>query len=670
MARLLDSSRSSLDYKKYNKEDGTSMGYSLAALSHDFLKEPKISMKELFAKPSLKLDGTESKKLVLPTVRDLQTNKDTIEDWIKYSVRDAQNTYELFQYLKKRLNSMSWKKKLTMYDLYLSYLRPFGEILTDMECRGFQVAAPETLKEIEIIAEQERNKHLKIFSSWLESIDVFNDSKDASRFNVNSSKQKQALFFGVDGKIEAEKNKIANLKRQLVRAQGAQKTNIQNKLNKLNDVDAVFKIDNIEGYVTKKTLKSGKIKETVLKQREMKIKGLGLKASEYTKTGFPSSSGSTLSALLSSLEESIDRKLSPEDDVFGLNKVKLNKVKALEGIKALKEVNTIDKMLSSFIRPLPKMTDDEGRIHCALNLNTETGRLSARRPNLQNQPALEKDIYKIREAFIAKEDHTLIVADYGQLELRILADISNCKSMKEAFIKGGDFHSRTAMGMFPYIREALKRGEVLLEKPLEGKSGDFKLLKDVYAAERRQAKALNFSIAYGKTSFGLAKDFKVTKEEAEEILERWYADRPEVRNWQRATIEFAKAKGYVETMLGRRRKLLGINSDDRTESGHMERAAINTPIQGSAADVVLCSMVKINEDDWLREKGWRMILQVHDEIILEGPKDDNVSEALERVKMLMKFPFDIESIPTNQRVSMDVELTVDANIGQSWYEAK
>lgn len=195
--------------------------------------------------------------------------------------------------------------------------------------------------------------------------------------------------------------------------------------------------------------------------------------------------------------------------------------------------------------------DKQGRIHCSLNLNTETGRLSSRRPNLQNQPALEKDQYKIRDAFIAEEGKTFIVADYGQLELRVLAHVTRCASMIEAFAKGGCFHSRTAMGMFTYIREAVDSGKVMLEWDYSKGQPTVPLVKDTFASERRKAKTLNFSIAYGKTVHGLAEDWGISKEEAQETLDAWYRDRPEVKEWQQRTQQMAKRGGYVRTIMGR-----------------------------------------------------------------------------------------------------------------------
>lgn len=159
-------------------------------------------------------------------------------------------------------------------------------------------------------------------------------------------------------------------------------------------------------------------------------------------------------------------------------------------------MNSIETMLNTFILPLQSVADAEQRVHCSLNLNTETGRLSSRNPNLQNQPALEKDVYFIRKAFMAKPGNILLVSDYGQLELRVLAHMTKCKAMIEAFRLGGDFHSRTALSMYDYIKEDIAKGTCLLEWDSSKGEPPAPLLKHKYASERRQAKILNFSLAY------------------------------------------------------------------------------------------------------------------------------------------------------------------------------
>jgi DNA polymerase-1 len=233
--------------------------------------------------------------------------------------------------------------------------------------------------------------------------------------------------------------------------------------------------------------------------------------------------------------------------------------------------------------------------------------------------------------------------------------------MIEAFRAGGDFHSRTAIGMYPNVAEAVQKGAVLLEWNAKkmGKA-PAPLLKDVFATERRRAKVLNFSIAYGMTAVGLARDWGVSREEAEQTLELWYRDRPEVREWQRSTIERAKQDRATRTLMGRYRPLPDINSAKAHIRSHAERAAINTPIQGGAADVVMKAMLNLHAHQRFRELGWKLILQIHDEVIVEGPRD-TAQEALEIVKHTMANPF---------ANPLRVDLVVDAKIADTWYAAK
>jgi len=320
-------------------------------------------------------------------------------------------------------------------------------------------------------------------------------------------------------------------------------------------------------------------------------------------------------------------------------------------------------MLSNFILPLQENADANSRIHCSLNLNTETGRLSSRKPNLQNQPALEKDQYRIREAFCAEPGNALVVADYGQLELRLLAHMTDCKSMIDAFKSGGCFHSRTAMGMFDHVKAAVDTGEVLLEWDYTQGAPPSPLLKDVYGSERRRAKTLNFSIAYGKTAHGLSKDWGVSIAEANAMLAAWYADRPEVLKWQRETIAEAHRSGWSRTLMGRYRNLADIQTGSAQTVAHLERAAINTPIQGGAADIMTLAMLKIERSERLHELGYRLLLQIHDEVILEGP-EEHAAAAKEEVMRCMQDPFD-DALP-----SLQVDLVVDADTARTWYEAK
>jgi DNA polymerase-1 len=385
----------------------------------------------------------------------------------------------------------------------------------------------------------------------------------------------------------------------------------------------------------------------------MAIKGLGLPIVAYTETGLPKADTQTIKLLIGNTDEdSIIMKHYKEKNDINSGK------KILDGLKHWMEYKKIETLLNTFIIPLQEQTDSNHRVHCSLNINTETGRLSSRNPNLQNQPAYEKDKYKVRKAFIADVGKKFIVADYGQLELRVLAHMTNCKSMIEAFQLGGDFHSRTAASMYPHIKKAIQENKVCLEK---GKGNEtIPMVKDVYAAERRQAKAINFSIAYGKSAKSFARDWKCSMEEAEETVRRWFEDRKEVKEWQDKTKNIARTKGWTITLLGRYRNLVKHILSKGSNIGHGLRAAINTPIQGGAADIVIAAMTKVYSNKRLKELGWKILLQIHDELIIEGP-EESTKEAYAIIKDCMEHPFEFE---------MRLKFEVDAKIASNWYEGK
>jgi len=413
-----------------------------------------------------------------------------------------------------------------------------------------------------------------------------------------------------------------------------------------------------KGGETARILEEVKMKSAAPKWAEVTISSIFMTPQKFTAGGAPSVTSDVLRGLAG--EDPENRKYGSAYHFFGGGEAGHE---ASVALYSLTQIGSIETMINNFVLPLQDLADDQSRVHCSLNMNTETGRLSARKPNLQNQPALEKDQYKIRQAFCAGPGNKLIVADYGQLELRLLASMTDCRSMIDAFEKGGDFHSRTAMGMFPYIRDAVDAGDVLLEWDYSQGKPDRPMLKDEYADERRKAKTLNFSIAYGKTAHGLSKDWKVSVEEAEKMLKAWYSDRPEVEKWQKMTKRTARTQGITRTLMGRYRNLPEAQSGDRKLIGHAERASINTPIQGGAADVAMMAMIKINESPRLKELGWIMLLQVHDEVMLEGP-EETAEEAFEEVIHLMQNPWDLGLEKTA------VELLVDGGKADTWYEAK
>ncbi|PIA63953.1 hypothetical protein AQUCO_00201341v1 [Aquilegia coerulea] len=594
MARLWDSARR------------TEGGYSLEALTSDsrVMNEAqscrnreligKISMKTIFGKQKLKRDGSEGKLTIIPPVEEIQREEPIL--WTCYSALDSMSTLQLFESLLKKLEKMEWvsngKLEGSMFQFYEKYWRPFGELLVKMETEGMLVNCA-YLAEIQKVATREQQIASDRFRKWAARY-----CPDAMHMNVGSDAQLRQLFFG--GTLNSkDPNEALPLSRS-------------------------FKVPNTDNVIEEGKKQPSKFRDITLCSL-----GVTMETEIYTASGWPSVSGDALKTLAGKVsseydwiddeDTSTDQISETEvDDSYGTAYEAFGREKegkeACHAIAALCEVCSIDSLLSNFILPLQSnnISGKNGRIHCSLNINTETGRLSARRPNLQNQPALEKDRYKIRQAFIAAPGNSLIVADYGQLELRILAHLANCKSMKDAFKAGGDFHSRTAMNMYSHIREAVEKQEVLLE--WHPQSSDDKppvpLLKDAFGSERRKAKMLNFSIAYGKTPVGLARDWKVSVKEAKATVNLWYSDRKEVLYWQKERKEEANLKGSVKTLLGRTRSFPSLRGASNSHKGHIERAAINTPVQGSAADVAMCAMLEISKNARLRELGWKLLLQV------------------------------------------------------------
>lgn len=662
LARLFDSSR---------RADG---GYSLEALSSDSriicseesptvddFNMGKISIKTIFGKKKVKKDGCEGKLITIAPMEVLQREERV--PWICYSALDSISTLKLFVSLKKKLQAKEWnldgETAGTMYDFYEKYWRPFGFLLVKMESEGMLVDRA-YLSEVEKLAISEQKIAADRFRNWASKY-----CQDAKYMNVGSDTQLRQLFFGG--------------------------TTNSKDLNESLDVSKTFKVLNTENVIEEG-------KKTPSKYRNITLHSLGvvMQTDKYTASGWPSVSGDVLKTFAGKVstehiylmgdngEVSPDHTLQDNEggeattvvsdkidtsaygtayEAFGGDD---EGMEACHAIAALCEVCSIDSLISNFILPLQgdHISGKSQRIHCSLNINTETGRLSARRPNLQNQPALEKDRYKIRQAFIAAPGNSLIVADYGQLELRILAHLANCHSMLDAFKAGGDFHSRTAMNMYDHVRSAVEEKKVLLEwspQPGEDKP-PVPLLKDAFASERRKAKMLNFSIAYGKTAHGLSRDWKVSLKEAKETVELWYKERQEVLNWQKKRKYEAKTFGCVHTLLGRARRFPSISTASNAQKGHIERAAINTPVQGSAADVAMCAMLEIDKNPDLKKLGWRLLLQVHDEVILEGPTESaEIAKAI--VVKCMSEPFDGRNI-------LNVDLAVDAKYAQSWYAAK
>lgn len=297
----------------------------------------------------------------------------------------------------------------------------------------------------------------------------------------------------------------------------------------------------------------------------------------------------------------------------------------------------IAKIQSTYVEGLLKMVFSDNKIHTRyVQTLTQTGRLSSVDPNLQNIPIRLEEGRKIRQAFVPRrKDWQLFSSDYSQIELRVLADISQDEHLRQAFIEEQDIHTSTAMRVFGVESADQVDGNL-----------------------RRQAKAVNFGIVYGISDYGLSQNLGITRKEAQTFIDTYFEKYPGVKKYMEDIVREAKDKGYVETLYHRRRYLPDINSRNFNIRSFAERTAINTPIQGSAADILKIAMIKI--DKKLKEEGMEatMLLQVHDELVFEAPKSE--------IPKLQKL---VEETMADA-VSLSVPLKADSSFGDTWYEAK
>ncbi|MDY4011598.1 MAG: DNA polymerase I [Fusobacterium gastrosuis] len=300
------------------------------------------------------------------------------------------------------------------------------------------------------------------------------------------------------------------------------------------------------------------------------------------------------------------------------------------------EYRKLNKLKNTYVDTLPTMVDEFSRIHTTFNqIGTVTGRLSSFEPNLQNIPVKTDNGIKIREGFVADEDTLLMSIDYSQVELRVLASLSKDSNLLEAYREKKDLHSLTARKIFNLSND-----------------------EEVSREQRIIAKIINFSIIYGKTAFGLSKELKIPVKEASEYINKYFEQYPRVTTFEKEIIEFAEENGFVKTLFGRKRFISGITSKNRNIKSQAERMAVNTVIQGTAAEVLKKVMIEIYK--LLKDKeDIKLLLQVHDELIFEVKK-----VALEKYTQLLSKIM-IETVKLE-----DVELEININSGKNWAEAK
>ena len=307
-----------------------------------------------------------------------------------------------------------------------------------------------------------------------------------------------------------------------------------------------------------------------------------------------------------------------------------------EVVQQILDFRALQKLKSTYVDAIPQLVNARtGRVHTHFNQAVAaTGRLSSQNPNLQNIPIRTELGREIRKAFIARDSkHVLLSADYSQIELRVIAHISGDPGMKEAFVAGHDIHTATAAKVWGVE------------------------IDHVDSDMRRKAKTVNFGIIYGISAFGLSQRVGISRSEAKEIIDQYFIQFPGIKSYMDSTIEGARSKGYVETILGRRRYVPDVNSSNATVRGFAERNAINAPIQGSAADMIKLAMVRIQ--DWLKAEqlATRMTLQVHDELLFDVPQHE-LEVVREPIVNLMQ-----NALP------LSIPVLVESGVGNNWLEA-
>ena len=313
----------------------------------------------------------------------------------------------------------------------------------------------------------------------------------------------------------------------------------------------------------------------------------------------------------------------------------LNKLTDYEIVRKILEYRTLTKLYSNYIVGLIDYIKEDGRIHTIFNQTlTRTGRLSSTSPNLQNIPVREEYGKLIRKAFISSPESTIITSDYSQIELRVFAHMSNASNLIEAFNNDLDIHTKTAMDIYKVPKEQVTK------------------------AMRRNAKAVNFGILYGISSFGLSEDLGVDFKEAKKFIDNYLETYPGIKDYMNKVKDDAHLNGYVKTLFGRVRVIEEINSTNFMARSQGERMALNTPIQGTAADIFKIAMINIHNELKKQNLKAKLIIQVHDELLIDCPNDE-----IEKVTKIVKD--NMENV-----YKLKVPLKVDIGMGYNWYEAK
>lgn len=376
--------------------------------------------------------------------------------------------------------------------------------------------------------------------------------------------------------------------------------------------------------------------------RKLEAKSQKLETSIYKSAGekFNIASPTQLSELLFEKLKLPTEELKRTKNGISTAASELKKVANKHGIiKPILEYRELTKLLSTYLKPLPAMVDKSSRLHTHFGQDTSTGRLTSYEPNLQNIPIKGELGPEIRAAFVAEKGHKLISADYSQIELRVVACLSGDSAMMEAFSTGQDVHSRTAAELFDIN------------------------IKRVTHDQRRVAKTVNFGVLYGMSPYGLSQALSIGQNEAAKYIGRYFTVHSGIKDYCNRMIELARSEGHVETLFGFKRELPNINSPHRQTAEAEERMAINTPVQGTAAEILKIAMISLSKkllanSCQLSAGSAKLILTVHDELVVEAPKD----QAGNIVKIMKET---MEGV-----VKLCVPIEVSVGVGENWAETK
>ena len=409
----------------------------------------------------------------------------------------------------------------------------------------------------------------------------------------------------------------------------------ETSLNKLNDEIEIPLIEVLSEMEQNGAILNSKILNSQSKDLEGRIKKLEEKAYQIAGEEFNLGSTKQLREIFfEKLKYRIIKK-TPGGQPSTDEKVLAELAEEYELPKVLLEHRTLSKLKSTYTDKLPnQVSQSTGKVHTSFHQAvTTTGRLSSSDPNLQNIPIRTEDGRRIRQAFEPSKGNKFISADYSQIELRVMAHMSKDEGLLEAFREGQDVHSKTASEVFDVG------------------------IKDVTSDLRRNAKAINFGLIYGISAFGLGKQLGISRNLAAEYMAMYFEKYPDVKKYMESTKEFASQNGYVETLFGRRLYLRDINATNAMRRQASERAAINAPVQGTAADIMKIAMINMHKAIKTRKSEAKLILQVHDELILDTPKDE--------IDKIVSLVTDSMMGAAN----LDVPLEIDIGIGDNWDQA-